>query len=689
MKSEATLTARPPWLFRWFGLSDSTVTYALGSVTVHAAADAPTHTVAADQIADMTVADGLFSSRLVIETKTGRTVTVDGLGKRETQELVDAVLGDIEEAELELAASREAIDLAPLIDTAAAPVEQMLRTGAYIRHSRWEKATTSAQEISRRCTERVRRRLNEETRTRLRLIDDLADPDRAESRREEANRRTVERQSTLVAEATRDVSRHGMTREQARVVATDEDATLVLAGAGTGKTAVIIGKIAHLVRNRGVKPEAILALAFNRKAADEIKERLPADLAGAEVATFHSFGLRVISESGTAPSISKMAQDNFVYVKAIDGIVEGIKTDPEFSGRLVTFLSGAHAKYQAPFDCATREEYDRYVEDSELRTLNGELVKSFEELTIANFLSRNGILYSYEEPYRFDTATREHRQYAPDFYLPDSGIYIEHFALDEEGRAPAGWTGYAEDAEWKRELHAERGTRLLETFSWQRRNNTLLPALETRLRAEGVEFDPVPVDKLVGRLSEERISWLGHLLGTFLNHAKSADLSEEEIRRRVGNDGDRERAQLFLEIFERMRRGYERLLAEERAVDFHDLINEAARIIRRGGWRHEYEYVLIDEFQDISDGRMALAKALDQPDHRLLPGGRRLAVDLPVRGQPRRTHTRVRPSPGVHAAGESDAHVPVRRRDPRTVRGLRATQPGADAEKSGISHPRT
>ena len=129
-----------------------------------------------------------------------------------------------------------------------------------------------------------------------------------------------------------------------------------------------------------------------------------------------------------------------------------------------------------------------------------------------------------------------------------------------------------------------------------------------------MQFHPVPVEELVGRLSEERVSWLGRLLGTFLSHAKSADLGDEEIRRRVRNDGDRERTELFLEIFERTRRGYERLLAEERAVDFHDLINEAARIIRHGGWRHEYEYVLIDEFQDISDGRMALAKALDQPD---------------------------------------------------------------------------
>ena len=67
-----------------------------------------------------------------------------------------------------------------------------------------------------------------------------------------------------VREANRDLLKNGLTDEQAQNIATDEDVTLVLAGAGagTGKTAVITGKIAHLVRNLDVLPEPILALAF-------------------------------------------------------------------------------------------------------------------------------------------------------------------------------------------------------------------------------------------------------------------------------------------------------------------------------------------------------------------------------------------------------------------------------------------
>ena len=74
----------------------------------------------------------------------------------------------------------------------------------------------------------------------------------------------------------------------------------------------------------------------------------------------------------------------------------------------------------------------------ELRTLNGDLVKSFEELEIANYLTEHGVEFRYEVSYEMPTATRRHRQYQPDFFLPGHGIYIEHFALDQDGSSSAG-----------------------------------------------------------------------------------------------------------------------------------------------------------------------------------------------------------------------------------------------------------
>ena len=56
-------------------------------------------------------------------------------------------------------------------------------------------------------------------------------------------------------------------------------------------------------------------LAFNGKAAEEIREHLPDDLAGAHVATFHASGRQVLAEAGAAPTMSKLAQ----LVRVIDG----------------------------------------------------------------------------------------------------------------------------------------------------------------------------------------------------------------------------------------------------------------------------------------------------------------------------------------------------------------------------------
>lgn len=73
---------------------------------------------------------------------------------------------------------------------------------------------------------------------------------------------------------------------------------LVLAGAGSGKTRVLTSKIAWLIGEQNVRPWKILAVTFTNKAAREMNERvqklLPNALGGAQICTFHSFGLNLL-----------------------------------------------------------------------------------------------------------------------------------------------------------------------------------------------------------------------------------------------------------------------------------------------------------------------------------------------------------------------------------------------------------
>ena len=544
-----------------------------------------------------------FWTRLTIRTTNGAQYVARGLPKRDAALLASALREE---------ATQRAQQIGPQLIAQQAELDRALSGERYLRYGDGEQLRLrSALALESASAAIIRKQLRGDARTAYERLGTLANPDYFERARADANRTFIAATLPAVNDILTTSFAITPTDEQAAAIATDEDATLVLAGAGTGKTSVIIGKIAHLVHNQGALPEEILVLAFNRKAAEEIRERLSHDLRGVVVRTFHAFGRDIISDVSGAPNISRLAEDRLARSKAFDQIIDDLVSSPADADAFAQFTSYHSQPYQSPFDFDSFSDYRSYVGSIELRTLSGDQVKSYEELEIANFLSLNGVKFQYEAPYRVNTADPRHRQYQPDFYLPDNDIYIEHFALDADGQAPAGWPNYREGVLWKRNLHKKYGTTLIETYSWQQRNNTLLPTLERSLRAHGVQFERMPVAALLGNLRRIIASWLGQLLAAFLSLVKTAGLTMAQLRSRAEQLPNAVRSAAFLDLFERVWQRYEQLLRAEDALDFDDLINNATEAVRLRQWTSPFRHILVDEFQDISAGRLALLKALN------------------------------------------------------------------------------
>lgn len=409
-----------------------------------------------------------------------------------------------------------------------------------------------------------------------------------------------------------------MTEEQTRAVVCFDNRVQVVAAAGSGKTSTMVARAAYAIHHGLVPPERILMLAFNKKAAEELQERVRRRVgnSGAQVtaSTFHAFGLRVLGEaSNRKPRVAKGlgAAGEGEGVTRLEQVVDALR-DRSLRFRVQWDLFRlVFGRPLADFDeVEDPEAWDPDSGQSGFRTLNGEVVKSREELMLANWLFYNGVTYRYERNYEHDTADASHSQYQPDFYYPDIDVYHEHFALNHLGQAPPHFTGYLDGIAWKRATHTQHGTTLLETTSATVRDGSAFDYLTRELTARGVTLDPNP-DREVAGEPPVRFEQLITLFRTFLTHVKSNRLTDQELRDRADTAlGDQVRAHHFLNLFTPVLREWDQTLRDANEVDFEDMINRAADLIEAGKWTSPYELVMVDEMQDSSYARSRLVRAL-------------------------------------------------------------------------------
>lgn len=450
---------------------------------------------------------------------------------------------------------------------------------------------------------------------------------------DEVNRRQLSRELEESSDFFDSVERSPLTKEQAEAVICFDNRVLLVASAGSGKTSTMVAKAAYALKKNYFSPDKILVLAFNGLAALELGKRfktrltplgLPAERVVAK--TFHAFGLDVIGgTSGRRPSVARWLEDG-KELDALREMVDNLKdTDPRFRAQWDMFRL-IFGRDLPEFGAEDRnpEAWDQRKGRGGFPTLNNEVVKSRGEQLICNWLFYNGVRYEYETPYRVETADARHRQYLPDFFLPDADAYLEHWALDANGEPPPEFSRYKEEMVWKKALHETHGTRLLETTMADLWSGRAFFYLERELTRLGISLDPNP-DRPVLGLPPLDSPRLLRTIRSFLAHAKSNRLSVEDLRRRVrgGTAGQfRYRHEMFLDIFEKVWQRWEARLRSERAVDFEDMLIYAAECIEQGRWQSPYELIMVDEFQDVSYARARLLTALTaKPDTHLFAVG--------------------------------------------------------------------
>ena len=427
--------------------------------------------------------------------------------------------------------------------------------------------------------------------------------------------------------------------EQRRVVLSDEDYTLVIAGAGAGKTTTVAAKVKYLVERKGIHPDQILVISYTNKAVGELRDKINKALKiDCPVTTFHKTGYAILRRQDEE---RKMVVDQgFMYHIINNYLKENILENPELVDKLILFFG---SYFEAPYEGEDLNDFFNYISKADFSTLRGnmeeyaeniidkrtgkrqtiayETLRSAQEVRIANFLFMNGIEYTYEKPYPYNI-NGSYKPYAPDFTIEqgDKVAYIEHFGITEDGKNSLynkeQLEHYKKAVNDKVRLHRAHGTDLIYTFSAHNDGRDYLDHLKDQLIKKGFELHPRSAkevfEKIVNTEENRYISRLVKLICTFLQNFKTNGYTVDEFRRFM-TISKNVRSRLFLTIAEQCYHEYAKRLKEKNAIDFEDMINESARIVQEEvikGEKLDFKYIIVDEYQDISRQRFNLTKEL-------------------------------------------------------------------------------
>ena len=447
-----------------------------------------------------------------------------------------------------------------------------------------------------------------------------------------------------------------------RAIVIDENNVKVNAGAGTGKTFTIQNKVKYLIEKRGISPKKILCLCYTGDGAEDLNKKVNKNRDEnnqVEACTFHEFCRRVAKKCG-----EDKGRPNRRLLKDIIINYSMELADDEKLIKLIDYFSYYINSPADKEDINTYDELLDYENERDLKTLRkkfyesganytmkGETVDSIGELIIANYLFRHDIDYVYGEEYKsklieivqrflysgnsfslislelqkewFENFISEYswKTYVPDFYLPEKDIYLEHFGIGHSDNEK--WLGKDYEPQIKRKIkyHELHQTKLIKTYYYYLEDDILPEKLEELLRDNDVTIghkDPKEILDVLQKTNKIKdFDNFNKLIESFINIFEAQNKEKNQFDSFIKmneseSDGyKRNRQKLFLDIVRDIYDIYYES-NEGKRIDHNREVSLALELIQTNRYSASYDYIFIDEYQDINPIRSLLLQNLQK-----------------------------------------------------------------------------
>lgn len=462
------------------------------------------------------------------------------------------------------------------------------------------------------------------------------------------------------------LEKHPLTPSQMKACVSSAQNTLVLAGAGTGKTSTLMGRLVHLWESGISAPQQVLLLAFGVDAAQEMQQRaqrildrypqlLPEGQRSFKAQTFHSLGLSIIRQvEGKAPNVTQLSQEKHRLAFMQEWINTALESDtlfpqPEGSAQTYRHLLWDYLCYfeyplHSPLEMGSH--YGDYCQQYRWRSLADDYVQDPIAYLWANYCYRRGVTIWHEPWVPEQYAQTYVRFYCPQFTLwvrivPQAYDQVDvaqqqrwrqhHSAHCVEIYPDALWssrgdflrietshqqwpwammTAFAQmcDAWWQAPLNSDFALSTSSQYPSEH-VNAKGGASFSQGRLQGA-FDMIK--QVFDYLRAEHLSQ-----ADWLDGAQSLEGMDKSLA--VQSERCYRQKQLLYALCAPMVEAYREGLVANGEIDFDMMIVRATQYIEQGRYQVPWQEVLIDEFQDISSTRFALILAMrsQQPALRL------------------------------------------------------------------------